>query len=223
MRKSLAIFLLMAVAAIPAPQVAGASAITFDAPTINVAQEPFDQTGYFDVTIFQTGGGNNLYQFQVDLLLSQGSSSVSFINADLSTNLSPPDARYVFNGNSGDQSNDVLPYFSATEAENYDVPNTNFGFPLSSTPLGLMRVEYDVPANTAIGSYALTLNQTPYDNNVENGDFVNTTSYSNSDFFMPSAINGAINVVPEPSSVVMMVLGAIGFLGLGWRRARRAS
>jgi len=40
----------------------------------------------------------------------------------------------------------------------------------------------------------------------------------------PTLVPGSITIVktPEPASVVMMVLGAVGLLGLGWRRARRA-
>jgi len=40
----------------------------------------------------------------------------------------------------------------------------------------------------------------------------------------PTLVPGSITIVktPEPASVVMMVLGAVGLLGLGWRRTRRA-
>jgi hypothetical protein len=36
----------------------------------------------------------------------------------------------------------------------------------------------------------------------------------------PNLIGGVINVTPEPSSIVMMVLGAVGLFGVGYRRTR---
>jgi hypothetical protein len=225
-RKSFAVFLLGAVAAIAGARLATPGTITFDVPTINVAQEPYDQTGYFDVTVFQTGGGSTLYAFQTDLLLNSGASNVSFIDADLNTSVP-----YVFSANSFQETFGGLPAFAPNEASFADDPFNNVGIALSSTPLGLMRVEYDVPADTAVGSYALTFNQDPVPNGLDGhqgdifADFVDTTSiFDNNDIFSPAVINGAINVVPtpEPSSVVLMVLGAVGWVGLGWRRGRRA-
>ena len=53
-------------------------------------------------------------------------------------------------------------------------------------------------------------------------DLVETTSNSSANYFFPSVINGAINVVPEPRSVVLMLLGAIGLLRFGrpWTHRR---
>ncbi len=67
---------------------------------------------------------------------------------------------------------------------------------------------------------------------VWNGDGVANDSYS--PFYElssaaatpvdPNLVPGSITIVktPEPGSIVMMLLGAVGLLGLGWRRARRA-
>ncbi len=67
---------------------------------------------------------------------------------------------------------------------------------------------------------------------VWNGDGVSTDSYA--PFYElstnatsptdPNLVPGSLTIVqtPEPGSIVMMVLGAVGLLGLGWRRARRA-
>jgi hypothetical protein len=216
---------------ITAPRVASAAnTIFFEAPIITVTQEPYDQTGTFDVTIFQPGGGSSLFQFEADLQLYQpipnsGSNITedgtmpNFENAALNYNVP-----YVMNGNSGNQSNSILPFLDnypgpSSEVENSDEPNTNVGVPLSATPLSLMGVEWDVPANSALGSYAMLFTQ-----NTSGYDFVETTSYSSGNYFLPNVINGAINVVPspEPSSIVMMVLGTLGLIGLGLRRARRA-
>jgi len=208
-------------AAIAVPRLASAASITFEVPTITVTQSNADQTGYFDVTVFQTGGGSSLFQYEVDVFLNQTAtnsnvSNIQFINADINTS-----APYVFNGNSGEQSNNNGPFLNTPppEAENDDSPNTNVGVALSSTMLGMERIEYDVPANSPLGSYALTFNQ-----NTNTGDYVETTSISSSNFFLPAVVTGAINVVqsPEPTSVVLMVLGAVGLVGFGWRRARRA-
>jgi len=213
------------------PRLASAGAITFEVPTITVTQSNVDQQGYFDVVVFQTGGGSSLFQFEADVQLNPGTSNLSFQNADIATSVP-----YVFTGNSGDQSGPTppypytsannLPYPNTTdgpnapslEVENSDTPLTNVGVALSSTELGLMRILYDVPANSPIGSYAMTFTQ-----NTAGYDYVETTSYSSANYFLPSVINGAINVVtPEPGSVVMIALGAIGLIGLGLRRARRA-
>ena len=131
-------------------------------------QEPFNQTGYFDVTVTQAGGGSSLYQFEADLFLSGNPSAgltafnytpgdeVStlpyFANADLNTSVP-----YVFNGNSQNQTGSTLPFLDnypgpSTQVNNSDDVNVNTGAALSSSPLGLMRVEYDVPANAPIGS-----------------------------------------------------------------------
>jgi hypothetical protein len=90
---------------------------------------------------------------------------------------------------------------------------------LSATPLGLLRVEYEVPAGTAMGSYALTFNQ-DNPNTDPFSDYVDTTSNSDMDnSFSPGAVvDGAIVVTPEPGSVVLLLLGAIGLFFAARRR-----
>ncbi|HEX4146268.1 MAG TPA: PEP-CTERM sorting domain-containing protein, partial [Pirellulales bacterium] len=89
------------------------------------------------------------------------------------------------------------------------------------------QVYYDIPAGTPVGSYSLTLDQNSLATD-PGADFVNLISNSNTvAYFSPgTAINGAIvvnaAVIPEPASVVLMVLGSIGLIGFGLRRARRA-
>ena len=184
--------------------VSSATTFSFSVPTINVTKEPYDQTGYFDVTVKESGTGP-LAQFQADLLLNGGSSGISFINADLSTT-----APYVFNGNSQDISNDGLPFYAGyygppgngppwdlaatSEAENVDGTNTGTVTLSGNTSYGLMRVEYDIPANTPVGDYSMTFNQD--DPNVDPfADWVNTISPESSVYFSPqSVMNGAINV-----------------------------
>jgi hypothetical protein len=80
-----------------------------------------------------------------------------------------------------------------------------------------------VPAGTPIGTYSLFFDQNPQSID-PGGDFINLVSNANTVEVLPgTAISGAIIVWnPEPSSVVMMALGAIGLFGLGVRRSRRA-
>ena len=89
--------------------------------------------------------------------------------------------------------------------------------PLSSTLLGLERIEYSV-APDFVGTAALTFNQSA----VPSGDFVETTSNTTSNYFLPAVVNGAIVVTPEPGSLVLMLLGAAALFGFGWLRRHRA-
>ena len=85
---------ILALAVIAAPRLATAGVITFSVPTIYLTESNQAQTGFFDVTVSEPGGGNNLYQSATDLLLPS-QNNVTFINADLDTT-----APYVFAGNS---------------------------------------------------------------------------------------------------------------------------
>jgi len=206
-------------AAIVAPRLANAGTIEFSiadqtAPVTAGAGgfTTSDSTGSFDVVITDSGS-DPLSQFQADILLNQGASGITITGATLLTA-----EAYVFNGNSQEQGNSS-PFFDSNEATNSD--GTNSGtVTLGSSPLGLMQVSYDIPAGTPVGSYSLTFNQDAYPADA-NADYVGAT---NSTEVLPSpgaVANGAIvvNPIPEPSSIVLLVLGAIGMFG--FRRLRR--
>ena len=239
-------------AVIAAPRFANASAanITFAAPTITVTTgggpTANDQTGYFDVTVTDSAAGDGMAQFGVSIVLNQGSSDVSIVGADLgqltnpytsnadgigdaagsSPNLIDP---YVLAGNSSEvSSNQAVPYGGDpdedyTDASNSDLTNSGTNAMTQNTVYSLFQVYYDIPAGTPIGTYAITIDTTSYATD-PNGAWVNLVSPSTTTFSSPgSFVQGAIVVQgPEPASVVLMLFGAIGLIGFGIRRARRA-
>jgi len=211
LRRSLSALVLVG-AAVVAPSFANAGNISFsivnESPATNSGT---GGTGSFDVVITDTTA-DTIGQFQVDLLLSQGLSAITFTNATISTA-----ATYVFNGNSSLQSNNGSPFFADTEAANSDL--TNSGTATLGAALGLMHVVYNVPAGTPVGDYALTFNQD--DPNVDPfADFTSPTNTSAVDTSPFSAPSGAIHVTPEPSSIVMLILGAVGLFGFRRLRTR---
>jgi hypothetical protein len=249
-------------AVIAAPRFANAAAadITFAAPTVNITQEPYDQTGYFDVTVSDTVG-DKLGQFQAALSLSQGASSISIVGNDLgqltngefndtnpgtnpdgigdaagaSPNLIDPyilaqDGVYADNNSAG-LHNGALEYFDSTDANNSDLTNSGTVLFTPNTLYALEQVYYDIPANTPVGSYALTFNTDAPGNALQGdggADFLNLVSNTNGTSYTTpgTTTSGAFvvtaAVVPEPTSVVLMLLGAIGLIGFGLRRARQA-
>jgi hypothetical protein len=94
---------------------------------------------------------------------------------------------------------------------------------LSATLLALMTVSFSVPAGTPAGTYALTFNQNDPTSDFT-ADWYNNVSNSDPGTFSPGAVvNGSIVVTtPEPSSVLMLLVGAVGLIGIGVRRARKA-
>jgi PEP-CTERM motif len=251
-------------AVIAAPRFANASAatMTFDVPTVNITQEPYDQTGYFDVTISDTTS-DKLGQFLVGVTTSPGASSIAIVGADLgqltngeyadpssnsfmatnpdgigqpagaSPNLIDP---YVFaqdgiyaDNNSGGLQNGFLQSFDSTDAGNSDLTNSGTVTLAANTLYSLVQVYYDIPANTPVGSYAIALNSGPVVANAPAGnDYVNLVSNSNGTSYAApgTQTSGAFvvtaAVIPEPASVVLMLFGAVGLIGIGMRRARRA-
>ena len=196
-------------------------------------------TGFADVTISETGGGDTVFQSGVDLFLNPKTTGINFVpyagdgsvtgqtaGSDYNTT-----ATYIYNGQSSDISFNSPVYTDSFDSSNSNKSEaqtsdetTNAGVALSSTLLGLMRIEYNVPAGSAAGTYPLTF--TPAVNG-GGGNFYDNVSVLDSNYLLPgSLINGSIIVqpapTPEPSSIVMMVLGAMGLIGIGVRRARRA-
>jgi len=231
-------------AVIAAPQLASAGVITFTAPTITItpAQAAAGVTGYANVTISEPGGGDTIYQSGVDLFLDPKTSGLNFVpyagdgsvtgqtaGADYHTEIGPPALEtYLFNGKSSD-----ISFNSPVFTDSYDGSNANqseaqtsdettgTGVALSASLLGLMRIEYNIPAGSPAGTYPLTF--TPAVNG-GGGNFTDNVSVLDSNYQLPgSLVNGAIIIqTPEPSSMLMMVLGTVGLIGLGVRRTRRA-
>jgi hypothetical protein len=175
-------------------------------------------SGSFDVTVSQPGGPNLLAQYNLDINLQPGATGIQFTGASITGTTAP----YVFTGNS-DESGNSSPFFDATEASNSDAVVSNPGPTLSATLEAMMNVTFTVPAGTPAGTYPIVFNQD--DPTVDPfADWVNTISNADAGNFLPgSTINGSIIVTtPEPASVAMLLMGAIGLIGIGVRRARRA-
>jgi len=154
--------------------------------------------------------------------------------AGASPNLLDP---YVFGNvyattNSGDVTGGGAPYSITPDADNSDATNSGVVALTANTVYSLEQVYFTVAAGTAPGTYSLTFDtNAPYENvagqrgNDASADFVNLVSNSNTTSYQETnATNGAIVILPapEPASVALMLLGAIGLIGFGWRRARRA-
>ncbi len=92
---------------------------------------------------------------------------------------------------------------------------------MAGTPLGLMRVEYSIPAY-AFGSFPLTIVTA-----VTDPMWGSIWGDSQFNVNIPLVVSGSITVAsaptPEPSSIVLLVLGAVGFAGTWSRRAHRSS
>jgi len=133
---------------------------------------------------------------------------------------------YVLNGNSSEVSASGFPYSDTTDADNSDLTNSGLSAMAQNAVYSLEQVYYDIPAGTPVGSYALVWDTNGYAND-SGSNFIDLVSNSGTAAYaLPgSSINGALVVAlpsPEPSSIVLMLLGVIGLVGFGWRRARRA-
>jgi hypothetical protein len=211
MRKSLALFLLAAIAVMDAPLDAIAATVTFSVPTITLNESNVIQHGFFNAVVTETGGSDASIGFGVQVTTS--SASVTFIGGDDNTSTGAfNNATYIYAGNTGNPGNgQVTPqdmYYS-------DVPNTG-STNMTSTPLGLMRVEYSIPAFfTGTADLTITVDpDSPY------AAFWDDTRFNSN---VPDAVvNGSITVnpvaSPEPGSVVLLLLGAVGLFG--YRRLR---
>ena len=216
----------MACATIALPARAIADTVTFEAPTIVYARPaPTITTGYFDITIRDTasnnsnlndggtqgttGGSDLITAFQVEVTTTGG---ITFPSSDDQTQAGSPaggPVTYLFASNSADD-----PSFNGSNTtysfSNQDVflPDaaTNAGTTLTAgTPLGLLRVEYSIPANF-IGTVPIDIAISP--------DSTVPAVWADSAFNTntPLVVNGSITVSypPEPSSLVLLVLGALG-------------
>jgi hypothetical protein len=184
-----------------------------------------DSSNNANVSNIQIVGGDygnlsNSYYTQPDGIGDAAGSSPNLIDT------------YVMAGNSADITNSGYVYFDPTDADNSDDTNTGTVTMAANTTYSMLQVYYDIPAGTPVGSYSLTFDTNAPFNSISNpggdpvADFLNLISNANTNSYVSpgTTIAGAINIVqtPEPTSVVLMMLGAIGLIGLGVRRARRA-
>jgi hypothetical protein len=203
-----ALLLLAAVVAMPALATAGT--VTFSAPTISLTQSAGVQTGFLDVTISDSGS-DVVNGFSVQLTTP---GPITFTSGDTSTT-----PTYVFAGNSSDDTNGNPPFSVSGNLDyfNSDAANGS-GQTVTSAPLGLLRIGYSIPANF-VGTVTLSIPTLEQDPTFGAG-------YLDSGFnnIEPAIVNGSITVsapaTPEPSSIVLLMLGAIGLFGV--RRLRRA-
>jgi hypothetical protein len=223
--------------AFAAPRFANAGTVTFEVPTIEIsaAQAATGVTGFFDVVAVDTatvGAPDQLGGFAVDVELPNNpdlfspnytSPGVWFSNADTSTT-----ATYAF-ANSNDNQNtiapDIFPGGTGSDAAyNSDFSTSGTTTFDTATILGLERIQYTVDPGTAAGTYAMTININSGSDDSLTSAFASEYALGiNGNSVLPNVVNGAIVVgAPEPASVVLMLFGAIGLIGYGLRRARKA-
>lgn len=241
MRKSLVVFL---VAIGSWAGVALADTITFSAPNLTLNESGSTQTGYVDIVatdsadsnttggvgsggsgVTNTNGSDTVTGFSVEVEISAMAGpfpvDVPLLSgSDQTQALAVNPATYIF------ASNSVLdPGFNGS-GTNFEVSNQDFflvdspsdsGTVLSSgTPLGLLRLEYEIPVYF-VGTVSLT---------IANNALLNSWYDANNNFNTPNIVDGSIVVLPlplpEPGSVVLMAIGGLGLLGFhrlrtGWR------
>jgi len=228
--------LVSAGALIAAPGLANAGTISFSYAN----QTPVTTaggSGTIDVVVTDTTNTDTLFQFNVEsFLTNHGGSNISLNAAQETGAPVPPGSAggftggtsgYVFGQSQYANSNDVtgggqIGVNSTTDVQNSDSDVTSGTLLGGGTQYGMMQLEFTVPPGTAAGSYVLSFNT---DDPNTDGDYINLVSKSDfTHYLSPNQVNGAIFVTgPEPASVVMMIMGAIGFIGIGLRRrARRA-
>jgi len=133
--------------------------------------------------------------------------------------------------NSGEVTNGgIVSVSTTTDAGNSDTTNSGTVSMTAGTTYSLMQVYFTVAPGTGPGSYALSFDtNAPYNNttgqntNDPSANFVNLISPSNTTSYAETSTSfGSITIVPEPTSVVLMLFGAIGLIGYGLRRTHRA-
>ncbi|HWB13785.1 MAG TPA: PEP-CTERM sorting domain-containing protein [Pirellulales bacterium] len=186
---------------------------------------PGGAVDYLPVYIHTDTGTVNLaatsFEFQIT---TNGSVAVQFVNSsDPSMDPTFGSSNYVFSGVSGDQAFNV-PLGTATSATTFsgaDEANNSpdFFVPLTTTPelLGLLPITTLTNTAPPLGD-AFTVSLVPYSASNPITFFVDDNGSSlpiNSASFAPSQVN----VVPEPSTLALAMIGVTTLtLGSRWRR-----
>lgn len=235
--------LFVAAALVALPSLALADSITFSTPTINLTESGSVQTGYFDILILNsadgnTSGGAGDYTSDginngssgvtntngSDLVTAftaevQTSGALTFLATDDNTGVSAANAAtYIYSTNSATTFPSSANLISNQEASWSDAPTNSGTNSVAGTPLGLLRIEYSVPANTT-GTFPLTVVDGYQD--PANGSIWGDSGFNVN---LPLLASGAITVAPvatpEPSSLLLLVLGAVGLFGIRRLRSR---
>ena len=214
---------------------ASADTITFSAPESSCDQEPYIQTGYFDVLISNsadsnTSGGAGDYTPDgigngasgvtntngTDLITGitvevETTGAMTFIATDDNTGVGAVNpATYLYLSNSIATFPTGANLLSSQDVNWNDFPSNTGTNLVAGTPLGLMRVEYSIPANAA-SVYPLTIVDSFTDPAFgsfwgDSGDNVN----------IPEVINGLVVVyIPEPSSIALLLVGILALFSPG--------
>jgi hypothetical protein len=239
-------------AAIAAPRTSMASTVSFDAPTVTVAESNSVQTVNADVTISDTVATDILAGYQLDLFVSTTPGNVmnpSQLPANLlETNvtitgftLNTTSAQYVYNsstaapastdvGNSNDVNFQTPLYLTnyttgdgatlASEMYNGDTYSNTDVATLNAT-YGLANVQFTIAAGYSGTVYLVWNNDGIASDSYAPFYELSTATVTPID---PNLVTGSITVtpIPEPASVVLMLLGAVGLVGYGVRRTRKA-
>lgn len=197
-----------------------ADTITFSVPNLTLFQESNVQTGFFDAVVSDSGT-DTITGFTIDVTTS---GPVTLIDADDQTQLATAGGTYtyLFRNDSADD-----PSFNGSHTS-YSLNNQNWflndaatdnGTVLTSgAPLGLLRIEYSIPA---FFTGTVDLDITAYAQNQAFGAIWGDTSYNAN---VPTIVNGSIFIPsPEPGSLALLLIGAAGWFGIRRLRARRAS
>ena len=237
MRGLFAILVLGTAATIAAPRLSNAGTIEFSFANETVSIGPAGETGTIDVVVTEIGSQDTLYQFGVEVFVANRGGSNITLNAALETGAPVPPGSaggfaggtsgYVFGQNNFNNSNDVtgggqIGVNSPTDIQNSDTDVTAGTLLGGGAQYGLMQLEFTIPPGTPGGSYPLTFNT---DDPNTDGDFVNTVSKSDFTHYRSPDVSVQYDLFypPEPSSVVLLVLGAVSLLGFHRGRTRRPS
>ena len=123
---------------------------------------------------------------------------------------------YVFGQNNYNNSNDVtgggqIGVNSSTDVQSSDTDVTAGTLLGGGTQYGLLQLEFSFPPGMPAGGYA-TLSFNTDDPNTD-GDFINLVSKSDFTHYRSPDFSVPYTFGPEPSSVVLLVLGAVSLLG----------
>ena len=162
-----------------------------------------------EVDVQNTGASVDIASFSFEISVPS-SSGVTFTGADISTSL----ATYIFAGNSFFGPNIAFGTGTTLDAGDIAVAgSTTLG---TGATLGLGLVSFDVAAGTTLGPVTVSLTGYP---------FTGLTAPDQSNVPIDTLETGTITIsggaVPEPSS---LILGMLGLLGAAWAvRTMRAS